>query len=276
MIKIHKVSAFAVQKNGGNPAGVVFDADNLTEQQMKKIAAEVGYSETAFVSQSQLADFKVRFFTPTSEVDLCGHATIAVFNLLRDLKKINTNEIYTQQTKAGILQIKIKEKEVLMEQTKPKYLDIIRPSDMRGCFHNLDYLENMPIQIMSTGLADLILPVKSLKTLYNLKPNFDKIKELSKKLNIVGIHAFTLESLHNSNAHARNFAPLYGINEEAATGTSNGALACYLQKYYSPSLKSYVMEQGYTMDRPSEIKVKLKTGNNNHFKVYVGGGIKRI
>ncbi|WP_353894418.1 PhzF family phenazine biosynthesis protein [Proteinivorax hydrogeniformans] len=278
MTKIHRLSAFAAEENGGNPAGVVLDADNLTEQQMKNIAAEVGYSETAFVSQSQSADFKVRFFTPTSEVDLCGHATIATFNLLRDLKIVLPNQTYTQQTKAGILKLKIDEQEVYMEQTKPKYLETINPEDMLSCFDNLQALvaENLPIQIISTGLREIFLPIKNLKALYNLKPHLKEISQVSKNFKVVGVHAFTTETLHKSSAHTRNFAPLYGINEESATGTANGALACYLNKHLTSNIESYTFEQGYSMEKPSMIKALIKVQNDTIYEVHVGGGAIKI
>ena len=85
--KIYRISALKYNNMGGNPAGVVLDADLLSESDMPTIAKEVGYSETAFIMKSLNADFKVRFFTPVAEVDLCGHATIASFNLLKFVYK---------------------------------------------------------------------------------------------------------------------------------------------------------------------------------------------
>lgn len=82
-INAYTLNSFAKTKEGGNPAGVVTNADSLSEEEMRKIAAVLGFSETAFVLKSNAADFKVRFFTPNEEVDLCGHATIATFLLLQ-------------------------------------------------------------------------------------------------------------------------------------------------------------------------------------------------
>ena len=107
-LTVYRLSSFPKEDHGGNEAGVVLDADLLKDKEMLKIAKEVGYSETAFVSKSNVADFKVRFFTPANEVSLCGHATIATFNLLRDKELINPG-IYTQETKAGILKLDVKE-----------------------------------------------------------------------------------------------------------------------------------------------------------------------
>lgn len=101
---VYTLTAFSKAVNGGNPAGVVLDADFLSEHEMQKIAAEVGFSETAFVQKSENADFKLRFFTPCAEVDLCGHATVAAFYLLAYKGLIEVGE-YSQETKAGILKV---------------------------------------------------------------------------------------------------------------------------------------------------------------------------
>lgn len=270
---IYKLRAFTENINGGNPAGVVLNADSLTKNEMLVIAKKVGYSETAFIMNSKQADFKLRFFTPTAEVDLCGHATIAAFNLLRDLGIISTGE-YLQETKAGILKIKVKAESVYMEQNKAEYFEVINKAEIKACFKSEteNYLGEMPIQIVSTGLKDIIVFIKDLETLLNLEPRQKKIKKISEKYDVVGIHAFSLETINDFEAHARNFAPRYGIDEEAATGTSNCALACYLKKY-SPNkfANNFTIEQGYSMESPSQIKVKLVTELEQLKAVYVGG-----
>jgi PhzF family phenazine biosynthesis protein len=101
-IKVYTLNAFAKTDHGGNPAGVVLDPDSLSAHDMQKVAAKVGFSETAFVKKSNSADFKVVFFTPNGEVDLCGHATIATFYLLANKGIVQAGK-YTQETKAGVL-----------------------------------------------------------------------------------------------------------------------------------------------------------------------------
>jgi PhzF family phenazine biosynthesis protein len=118
-IKVFTLNSFAKTIDGGNPAGVVLNADGLSEKEMVLIAKKVALSETAFITRSSKADFKVRFFTPTDEVDLCGHATIATYSLMHTLGKIKAGN-YTQETKAGILGIKIHEDgTIFMNQTLP-------------------------------------------------------------------------------------------------------------------------------------------------------------
>lgn len=275
-VEAFKIDAFAKSDNGGNPAGVVLAADLLSDNDMKKIAGILGLSETAFVSNSDVADFKIRFFTPTEEVDLCGHATIGTFSILLNEGYVKPGK-YTQETKVGILNVEVKEDlSIMMNQNAPSFSEILDKDEIAISLNinANEIVENLPVQIVSTGLRDIIIPVKNIEILNSIKPNFNKISEISKKNNSVGYHIFTLESLNNSTAHCRDLAPLYGIPEESATGTANGALACYLYKYNiinSTSAINLAFEQGYSMNMPSEILVSLTTEENNIIEVKVGG-----
>jgi PhzF family phenazine biosynthesis protein len=275
-IGVYVLNAFARAKRGGNPAGIVLDADCLDETSMQKIAANVGLSETAFVQKSAAADFKIRFFTPAAEVDLCGHATIAAFSLLFGRRRIQAGK-HSQETRAGILGVEVqKDGTVFMEQTLPFFGNTIDREEVAGSLGlGLDSLPaDMPVQIVSTGLRDIIVPIISLRELSSIEPDLEKIADISKEHGAVGYHAFSLETKHGSTAHCRNFAPLYGIPEEAATGTSSGALACYLFKHGKMTeerAQRLVFEQGYGMKRPSEIFVRLDIANKDITGVHVGG-----
>lgn len=275
-IEVYTLDVFAVTTNGGNPAGVVLDANFLSKDDMQKIAKKVGFSETAFVQNSNSADYKVTFFTPDGEVDLCGHATVAVFYLLANKGIIQTGK-YTQETKAGILKVECRDDgSIYMNQCNPKFYEKLNKKEIADTL-NIDLddiMDDLPIQIVSTGLKDILIPIKSLKTLCEIEPNFDKISHVSKKYDVTGYHLFTLETKFDSTAHCRNFAPLYGIPEEAATGTSNGALSCYLYKYkkiLEKDTKNLVFEQGYSMKRPSNILTNLIICDHKIVEVKVGG-----
>jgi PhzF family phenazine biosynthesis protein len=274
-LTVYRLSSFLKEDHGGNEAGVVLDADSIKDKEMLKIAKEVGFSETAFVSKSNVADFKVRFFTPVNEVSLCGHATIATFNLLRDKGIINPG-IYTQETKVGILKLDVKEDIVFMEQNSPVYGQVIEAIEFTNCFYNDDYInQELPIVILSTGMREIFLPINSVKKLNNLTPNFEEIIKLSNKYDVIGIHVFSVTK-DEADAYGRNFAPIVGINEESATGTSNGALGCYLNKYVNPSKSEFILRQGYSMNKPSEIITKLQIQNRMIDTVWVGGTAKII
>jgi PhzF family phenazine biosynthesis protein len=275
-IRVYTINAFAKTSQGGNPAGIVFDADFLSEEEMKHIAAAVGFSETAFVSHSAIADFKVRFFTPNEEVDLCGHATIGTFFTMFTLGRIKPGS-YTQETKAGLLEINIEgDGFVMMEQSAPVFSEIVPKDDIAQSL-GIDpdqFCADLPIQVVSTGLRDVLVPVQNKVILNSLHPNMEKVEQISRRFETVGYHVFCLEPTASNTVFCRNFAPLYGIPEEAATGTSNGALACYLHQYGKLGKAqevNLIFNQGDAMERPSEIRASLRIRENEISAVRVGG-----
>lgn len=270
MVDVYVTSAFSKNNKGGNKAGVVLDKQDLTIAQKMVIAKELGYSETVFVSDSRKADFKLQYFTPTEEVPLCGHATIAAFFVLRLLNVLDRQN-YSIETKAGLLHIRVQEDGLIfMEQNCPAYFNILRPDVFTGCIEK-DFIEcNLPIQIVSTGLKDIMLPIDSKAHLEELSPDLKRMAEMSKENGVVGVHAFTLIKESDITAICRNFAPLYGIDEEPATGTSNCALACYLFKYQEKK-PQYIFEQGHSMGETSQIVVNIIFHGDVIKSVYVGG-----
>lgn len=277
-IKVYQLNSFAVVTGGGNPAGVVLDADLLTEKDMQDGAKRIGLSETAFVMKSKKADIKIRYFTPFSEVGLCGHATIAVFSLLRELKLIAHGE-YTFETTKEVLGVKVSGKEVLMDMEEAKFYEHI-PRAVVAKTLNIapDQLMALPLpQVVSTGLKDLIIPVKSRVVLDAIVPDFREIEMLSERHGILGYHLFALED--DSAVFTRNFAPLLGIPEESATGTASGALAAYLHHHdLLDAADEYhlLFRQGESMGRPSEIRVVMTAEEKEIEKIQVGGGVMDI
>ena len=270
MVEVYVVSAFSKGNQGGNKAGVVLDCRSLTPADMVAIAKDLGYSETAFLIKSNVADFKIRYFTPTEEVPLCGHATVATFSLLHSLGKLG-KDTYAIETKAGTLNIRIeKDGMIFMEQNHPTYFETLKPEIFAECFENRFIDTALPIQIVSTGLKDVMLPVISKDHLEKLNPQFINMANLCRKLDVVGIHAFALTNNADTTAICRNFAPLYGIDEESATGTSNCALACYLFKHYKQQ-SQYVFEQGFNLGSASRLIVNIAQHDSTIDTVSVGG-----
>ena len=267
MVTASIVSAFVSNGKGGNKAGVVLEADDLSDDQMQAIAKELAFSETAFVSNSKDATYKVRFFTTTEEVDLCGHATIATWSLLFQ-KGLIEHGMYTQETLAGRLGINISnDGSIFMEQTEPQFFSQVSYEEILPVLNasKADFDDNLQPQIMSTGLRDILVPVRNKEILMSLRPNFSAMTELSKKHDVTGLHVFALSE--ECTAVARNFAPLVGIDEESATGTSNGALLCYLkEKDKLEERDVYHVEQGESMGQPSEIIGKFIDG-----RIWIGG-----
>jgi len=260
-VEVAIINAFTTKNSGGNPAGVVLDADNLNPVQMQEVARQVGLSETAFVSQSSLADFQVRFFTTTDEVDFCGHATLATFHWLKHSGLIAPGD-YQQSTKAGLLGVSVfADDTVQMQQQTPKYGAVFEAPVIAAMLNinpSIIMDTELPIQVISTGLPDVIVPVLP-GYLDSILPNQQAISHFCQKHNLVGLHVFELfEEDTEHFASCRNFAPLYGIPEESATGSASGALACYLNRYVDSSISHFSFEQGRIMDALSVISARVK------------------
>lgn len=269
MMEVFVVNAFCYQGNGGNAAVVVLSSHGLERKDKMKIAKELGFSETVFVSESKVADYKLEYFTPKDEVELCGHATIATFSLLNS--KGLQKGIYTIETKSGLLEIEIgKVGRVFMQQCCPAFFEKYPVEEFKDCLPIEYYNSKFPIQAVSTGLKDILFPVDTVEHLREMKPDFSVMARLNEKQGVVGIHAFALTEGKESIAECRNFAPLYDIDEESATGTSNCALACYLSKYYKKDT-DYKFLQGVSMNKPSDIMVKLDYDEDKIHKAFVGG-----
>ena len=264
------VDAFTNEPFGGNPAGVVLlDGDFPGEKLMQQVAAELRYSETAFVQQNGPKKFTVRYFTPAGEVDLCGHATIATFGLLRQEGIIPDHSLCINHTLAGDLEISVGE-QIMMQMATPRAID--KPIDIGRLHHimagtDCDEWPQLPVEIISTGLPDIMMPVMSLEALNALQPDMDALADLSRQLGVTGVHAFAITE-DGYTAHVRNFGPLYGIPEESATGTANGALTHYLHRQSiinAPAECRFL--QGEAMQRPSVIATSLLADGN----INVGG-----
>lgn len=271
MIHVYVLSAFSKDGQGGNRAGVVLDRPELTPAQQLAAAAKLGYAETAFVTQSARADVKLTYFTPTEEVPLCGHATIAAFTLLHLLGRLPAREL-VMETAAGLLRIGVSaEGAVRMEQNRPVYGEMLTAQTLSMCVEEAALHPALPIQIVSTGLRDIMLPLASRKDLSELRPDLTVMGALSRALDVTGVHAFALSEEAGVTAFCRNFAPLVGIDEEPATGTSSCALACYLARH-GMRQERYIFEQGYELRAPSRITVELTfDGGGGIDGVFAGG-----
>lgn len=280
-IDVIKINAFTDSITGGNPAGVVLDAPILSDEKMKRVTQKINVSETAFVFPSKIADYKLRFFSPKTEVNLCGHATIATFFALAFKGIIKPyNCILRQETKVGILSIDIEfknkfVKKVMMTQREPLIKNIDFDYEKIADSLNIPLNEidsNLPKQAVSTGLFTLPICISSYNVLKTINPDFEKIKNLCLSLNVGSFHLFSFETIDPGSVyHARNFAPLYGINEDPVTGTANGAVCSYLLKNNIIKNNSFVCEQGDIINRSGRVFVEI-----NGEIVKVGGGARIV
>ena len=279
-VQVEIINAFIDGETGGNPAGVVFDADRFTVIEKQKIAKLVGLSETAFVSCSESADFKLEFFTPSRQIAHCGHATIAAFSYLKNLGKIEGIES-SKETIDGNRAIRFVDAAAYMEQKAPIFTDVTHRiqeiADAIGV--SPEQISGKPYKV-NTGNSFFIINIPDRDVLRGLKPDYSAIERISDEYDLIGFYPFTtVTNYKTSDASTRMFAPRYGILEEAATGMAAGPLACYLHNQLNCSKSLYVIEQGFEMPEksPSLINVHLdvREDKNRHavIKSLMAGGL---
>lgn len=294
-MKFFVVDAFTDQPFGGNPAGVVLVPEGgqwPDEAMMQKIAAELRYSETAFVQRTGPDAFRIRYFTTVAEVDLCGHATVGSFIALLDAGVVRPGATYQVTANAATLAVTVEDDRIFMDMATPELLSVIKDPEAAELYRvmGLNEADSQAVldrewilqpELVSTGLPDIILPVADRATLARISPDFPALTALSEKYDAIGVHAFALgEGLLGEEcadreqpaAYCRNFAPLVGIDEEAATGTSNGALTYYLYKnaLIDEGSESLFL-QGESMGRPSKIYGRIAETEAGP-AVRIGGG----
>jgi len=274
-VEAYVMDAFSRRLFGGNQAGVVLPDRPLEEDTMRQIAAEFKHSETAFINMEPDGSVSLRYFTPAGEVELCGHATIASFALLREKGLIADGEL-AAHTRAGDLKVTVQGGTVWMDMAPPRLLRRLTEQEW-GAFYEaygLDAGDRPPElapAIVSTGLADVMLPVRDHDTLMRAVQDEAAVTALSRQYDVTGVHMFCPGGTECT-AWCSNYAPLYDIPEECATGTSNGALTyyLYLQGMVCPEREN-VFLQGEHMGRPSEIRSRLYEQDGT-VTVRVGGG----
>ena len=265
---VYQIDAFTDLPFNGNPAGVVY-SDDLNKAEMQLIAREINVSETAFISKSREADFNLRWFTPSVEVKLCGHATIASLHYLVQKGLIKNNSTLTFNTLSGILKCSVVNGIYSLILPVPK-LSILE-GDKKEIISALGgekiiNTEKFPFIIDDGGY--LYIYVSTLKELMNIKPNYNALLDLSSSGK--GYDAFTLfttETIEKGNqAHLRFFAPFYGINEDPVTGSANGPLLLVLRRLglieENTEGKTYTFEQGDAVGRKGRINVSYSPSKN--------------
>lgn len=266
-VPISIVDAFTGEPLAGNAAGVVPEADGLADDQRQAIARELGASETAFLTESDRADRRARYFTPTTEVDLCGHATIASHAHLFEEDVIDAGT-HTLETNVGVLDIEVTEAGVVwMAQDEPSVervdLGYDRIADALGIDPAAlsDVGADLPLARTSTGLPFLAVPVNFLEHVGTIAPDHEAIEALCREVDATGLYAFTFDTLGaDSTLHGRMFAPPAGIGEDPVTGTASGAVGAYLREFdgFDGDLPEEMrFEQGHFLDRPGEVRVRV-------------------
>ena len=253
--------AFCRKSQGGNPAGVVVLDGEMTPLHMQKIAAYLNFSETIFLLKKSEHSYQARYYTPTSPIDFCGHASIAAFGVLHQLGLLSST-VCSLETQAGTCSISVTDPFIFLKLPLPVFGRYVPEEELAAALGiNVASITatDLKPQIVSTGLKDIVIPVINQDALFAIRPNHDQISLLSEKYDVIGMHVFALDPSSKVTAYCRNFTPRYGIPEESATGSSSGALACFLFKQNVTEEKAMLFQQGDILNSPSDIHVRLTT-----------------
>jgi len=261
------VDAFTPSLFGGNQAGAVIldeGAPFPEEALMQAIAAELKHSETAYIRRLGEKRVHIRYFTPAGEVDLCGHATIASFALMRQLGLIGDGSFelvtaageQTVRVEGDLVFLTIAPTAVLRELTEEESGELLAAYGLSAA----QGWPGMPAALVSSGLTDIMLPVRDREVLLSAVQDEAAVTQLSRRYEVVGVHMFC-PGQGDVAAYCSNFAPLWAIPEECATGTSNAGLTRYLtEKGIFQAGRENRIIQGEHMGRPSEIRTLLRPG----------------
>lgn len=278
-LKFMQVDAFTSRPLEGNPCAIIYDADDLSSDEMLAIAREMNLSETSFILKSNKADFRFRYFTPAEEIPLAGHPTIATVHSLIEERLISkTTSKVSIELQAGIIDVFIRHEAngayISMAQLAPQFLQVYQPVDILPYFslEKDDLQDNAPIQTVSTGTPMLMIPLKNKKALEKIKFQPSAFAEFRSKTDFFSAHLFCTEGFTSAgDTSARHFCPPPDVIEDPFTGSATGAMGCYLWKYGLIKKVAFTAEQGHLMQRPGMGKVEIQADGERILGVTVGG-----
>ncbi len=280
-----QVDAFTHTPLGGNPCAVVMQADSLSDREMLMIAKEMNLSETAFTVSSEIADFGARYFTPAGEIPFAGHPTVATVIALEaagflSLPSGAGNREISLELSVGSIPVLLERAEngqlrVTMTQNAPEFLRTYRPKDILPCFSlsEEDLLEDIPLQTVSTGTPQLMVPLRSHRALRLASPDLPILAKLVKESDFSSIHLFCMGGMTSrGTTAARHFSAPPEVLEDPFTGSATGSMGAYLWHYELLREPTFLAEQGHWLSRPGEASVEVLGDRKEITGIKVGGG----
>lgn len=278
--ELYWIDAFTNERFGGNPCAVILSADTLSVEQMQKTAREMNLSETAFVLKSEKATFRARYFTPVEEIPLAGHPTISTIHTLIEAGKLqpSNGQKISLELKAGVINIDLFEGSnsfrIVMSQMKPEFLTIHNSERVAKIFglEVEDLVESVPIQTVSTGTPQLMVPVRNKDSLKRAKMDVVAYKDYKSRSDFFSPHIFCCEGITTKGAtFARHFGVSPDTLEDSFTGSATGGMAAYLWHYQLITRSKFIAEQGHWMGRPGSAEVEVVGDPSDIITVKVGG-----
>jgi trans-2,3-dihydro-3-hydroxyanthranilate isomerase len=277
-----QVDAFTTTPLGGNPCAIVFDADDLGHETRLAVAREMNLSETSFVVRSDVADFGARYFTPAEEIPLAGHPTIATVFALIDSGRLKlTSDLTTISLglRVGAIRVDIESQNgvvqhIVMSQKKPQFLRTYVPEEVLSVFGLTvaDVLPGAPLQTVSTGTPQLMIPVRDMEALHRINVNLLSYVALHERGDFFSTHLFCLRGITEQGAtFARHFSPPPDVFEDPFTGSATGGMSAYLWHHGLIDRPTFSAEQGHWMKRPGVAHVQVVGPRHDIETVKVGG-----
>ncbi len=284
--RIIYLDAFTTEPFSGNPCAVLPEADGLTDDQMQKIACETNLSETAFVLPSEKAAVRVRYFMPYKEIPFAGHPTIATAFMLAQEGRVPAKEDVSRvdfEFNIGVLPVEIhwdanrRPVRAVMAQTAPTFGAVADPQDLIPSIglHRKDLLDSGPIQVVSTGVPFLIIPLNEMASLRKARMDRPRLLSVLKDLQVDAAYLFIPGGFDaETDFHGRLFSP-GGVSEDPFTGSAVGAAGAYAVRYGLLSGPELTVEQGHMVGRPGRGTVEIMQSANQIVSVKVGGSAVR-
>ena len=290
-----QVDVFTDVPFGGNPLAVFPEAEGLTSEEMQKLAREMNLSETTFVLPPEApgADFKVRIFTPAAELPFAGHPVVGTHWVLAHLDRVDLKAPVTEvrfELGVGVLPADLEVADgrvnrVVITSDQPRFLTVLE--DLTELVAGLGIPAEaitdtgLPVQVVSTGMPALMVPVRSLAEVQALDTGSFNVAALRRACEPVGteiVLLFTFETERpEATVHVRMFAPALGVPEDPATGSANGTLGAYLVYHQAVTVSEgtnhFISEQGAEMDRPSTLHLLVDRAGGEVTRVRVGGQV---
>jgi PhzF family phenazine biosynthesis protein len=284
-IQVHQVDAFTLQRFTGNPAGVVLNADGLSEAQMLAIARELNNADTAFIlaPDEDGHDVRARFFTPRTEVGFVGHATVAAHYVLS--RRHEAPRRLRQKSKAGVVDVEIRgEGDARRIAVRQKAPPLGRELNDRERLAVLDALAlasedldtRCPPRIAGAGSTRLLIGVRGLEPLKHLKPDMSRLTTLSAQVGAAGYFVFTLTPGNDDHlTESRLFCPALGIPEDPVSGNAHGLLGIYLAHCgllpRDAGRVAFRGTQGQWVHRSGTVEIELEPGDGGIAGVWMIG-----
>jgi trans-2,3-dihydro-3-hydroxyanthranilate isomerase len=292
-----QVDVFTETPFCGNPLAVILEGEGLTAEQMQALAREMNLSETSFVlaPTDPTAHARVRIFTPQLELPFAGHPVVGTGYVLVTegvLPTLGDRFEIRLELGLGVLPVEIDcraglVRQITMTQRPPQFLASVPSADVAQLARGLGLAPQdiwgtgLPAQLVSTGLPQLMVPVRSLAAMQAITLDLGALHGICQRYGTHSIYAFTRETITpGADAHSRLFAPLAGVLEDPATGSASGALGAYLVHHRvvggDMPLVHLENEQGYEMGRPSRILMEVERNGATISRVRVGGGVVKV